>query len=976
MKITNFLLCCFLLMTSLSLAQTKSVTGTVVDESGVPLPGAGVLIKNTTNGVSTDFDGNFSITAQSGNVLVISYVGYVTQEVQVTEKSIYNIVLLPDVQQLGEIVILGYGTQKRQDITGAVAVVSAEAFKDRPNTSVGSLIQGQAAGVKVISSSGKPSEGFSVRVRGTNSITAGSDPLYVVDGVPTTDTRSINPADIESVSILKDASSAAIYGAQGANGVVLITTKKGKSDKPVITFDSYLGVSQVWNTLKVLNSEQYRDLMTEFGRTTNWDLYNQNTDWQDVIFQNGMSQNYQVSFSGRNNGTNYYLGAGLVDQEGAVRSAEMRRYNFKLNLSQDMTNWLQVGTNIIYTSYSDVDVNHNNSVNSGGVLLGVLTTPPNIGIYNQNGTFTSNPFQDWENPVASTDGSDRSYKNQRILGNLFAEFKLVEGLKFKSNFGIDYSNARYDYFLDPFRTSYGRAKNGISQYNTYLTNYYIFDNTITWNKQLGNHKIEALAGHVFQKTRWENSYIETNNFAGDQISTPNAGSEIINADGEKSEKANASVISRINYDYAGKYLLTANFRADASSNFGPKERWGYFPSFSAGWRISAESFLENVSAISDLKIRAGWGLVGNDNIGQYAYFGRVGSGSNYPFGGQTMPGTYASSIENLELKWEESEQINVGLDLAMFNNRLRFSADAYVKNTNDLLLNAPLPRGTGFDNAIQNIGKLRNKGLEFQISSVNIDNEDFRWDTDFNISFNRNEVISVVGQEIFYGGIAGRGEVSLVKEGQPLGIFYGYVWGGVDPATGMAYYIDQNGESTFTPSTADRKIIGDANPDFMYGFGNNFTYKNWGLNVFIEGVQGNDVFNASRIDIEGMTDPKNQSAAVLRRWKQPGDVTDIPRALENNTNNSRLSTRFVEDGSYMRFKAVTLSYNLPQTALKQLNISNLKFYVTGENLFTITDYSGFDPEVNAFGASNTTLGVDYGTYPQTRNIIFGLNVTF
>lgn len=944
----------------------------------MPIPGVNVIIKGTNNGVVTDFDGNYSIMATSQDTLVFSYVGFQNKEILVGNKVTMNVSLEENTEALSEVVVVGYGSQKREDITGAVGVIDAEeTFKERPNNDLGSLIQGQAAGVQVLKSSGKPSAGFNIRVRGTSSISAGSDPLYVIDGVPTTDTRSLNPSDIESISILKDASSAAIYGAQGANGVVLITTKQGKSEKAQFQFDSYVGVAQVWKTLEVLNAEQYRDLMTELGYNTQWDQYNENTDWQNKVFRDALSHNYQLSVSGKNNGTQYYISGGYLNQEGAVRSAEMERFSFKTNLSKEVNDWLKIGTNVNYTHYSDVDVTDNAAVNQGGVLLGVLATPPNIGVYNEDGTFTSNPFQDWENPISSTDGADRGYKNQRLLGNIYTEVDFLKNFTFKTNFGIDFNADRYDYFLDPFRTSYGRALNGSSQYNTNINNYFIWDNTLSYKNKFGDHKIEGLVGSVYQKNRWEYSNIERRNFASAEITTPGAGSEIVGASAGKSEKANASFISRINYDYKNRYLLTANFRADGSSNFGPNNRWGYFPSFSVGWRISRESFLENIDELSELKLRAGYGIVGNDNLGSYAYLARVGSGGNYPIGGQTMPGTYPATIANEDLKWEESEQTNLGIDLGLYDGKITFSADAYIKKNYDLLLNVPMPTGTGFSSAIQNVGEIENRGLEFQLNTINYSNENFTWRTSANLSFNRNEAKDIVGQVITRGGVASRGNVSLIREGEPLGTFYGYVWGGVDPATGNVYYINQEGESTFTPTADDRKIIGDPNPDFIYSLGNTFTYKEFGLDIFLQGSQGNDIFNATKLQMESMIDSKNQLASVLNRWRQPGDITDIPRVnTEGSTDNSRLSNRYVEDGSYLRFKAVTFSYNFKQNALDKLHLNALKFYVTGENLITLTDYSGFDPQVNAFGGDNAVQGVDFGTYPQTRNVIFGMNVRF
>ncbi|MCU4155541.1 TonB-dependent receptor [Carboxylicivirga sp. A043] len=959
-----------------ALAQNSTITGTVTDPQGMAIPGVSISVKGTTNGTITDIDGHYSLTGEINNesTLVFSFIGMKSNEIVVADQTVINVVMQDDVHGLNEVIVVGYGTQEKKDITGSVALVGADELESRPNTQLGSLIQGRAAGVRVASSSGKPSQGLSIRVRGTNSITAGSEPLYVVDGIPTSDTRSINPADVETMTVLKDASSAAIYGAQGANGVVLITTKQGTTGKPRVTLDAYTGFSEVWNTLDVLNGEQYRDLMTEMGQSTDWNRYNKNTDWQNEIFQRGVSQNYQLSLSGKSESTSYYVSGGWVQQVGAVRSSEMDRANFKVNLDQEVNDWLSIGTRIAYTKYRDVDVNDNNAINQGGVITGVINTPSVIDIYNEDGTFTSNPFQNWENPVASTDGSDREYRQERFLGNLYLKVDFLKHFSFKSNFGVDYSNGIYDYFLDPYRTSYGRAKKGIGTNNTDRSNYWMAENILSYNKKLGKHNIEALAGNVVQKYLWENAYITTENFASDGVQTTNGGSIIASAGNTKSEKSNVSYISRLNYAFDDKYLLTANFRADASSVFGDDNRWGYFPSFSAGWRISHEGFMEGFDFLNDLKIRAGWGIVGNDQIRNYAYYGTVGS-NNYPIGGTLMPGTYPNAMDNNSLKWEESEQTNIGLDVSVLNGRIQLTTDAYLRKTRDLLLDAPLPTSTGFSAALQNIGNLENKGLEFSLNTVNIDKE-VKWSSTFNISFNENEVTNLVVESLPMGNIAGRGEAILLEEGQSLGTLYGYVWGGVDPATGNAYYVDKNGESTFTPDADDRTIIGNANPDFFYGLNNTVSYKGIGLTVFLEGAYGNDMLNATRIDSEGMTDPKNQLLAVNKRWRQPGDITDVPKASWANTDNSRISTRFIEDGSYLRVKTITLSYDLPQSILSKVNLANVRVYATGENLLTLTDYSGFDPEVNAFGGSNTMQGIDYGTYPQTRNIIFGLNVTF
>lgn len=955
------------------------VSGTVTEESGMTVPGVNILVKGTTQGTSSDADGKYSLTVPANSTLVFSFIGYVVQEIPVGTQTVINVTLVSDVTTLTELVVVGYGVQEKKDITGAVSVVDSKAMESRPNTQFGNLIQGKTSGVQVLTPSGKPSAGFSIRVRGTNSITAGSDPLYVVDGVPTTDTRAINPADIESISVLKDASSAAIYGAQGANGVVLITTKRGKTEAPRFEFSAYGGVSTAWRKLDVLNSEQYRDLMTELGQTTDWSQYQENTDWQNEIFQNGTSQNYQLGVSGKTENTTYYISTGWTQQKGAVRSSEMDRYSFKVSVDQKVNEWLNFGSNINFIRYHDVDVNDNNAINQGGVILGMLSTPPNIGIFRPNGTYTSNPFQDWENPVSSTDASERGYLSERVLGNIYAEVAIIPELKFKTNFGLNYSNSIYDYFLDPFSTSYGRAKQGIAQNSTNLHNFVIFDNTLTYKKTFGtDHNFSALIGTVVQKNRWEDASIEKNGFSSAAVPTTNAGAIIISAGNTKGETANASFIGRITYDYKDKYLLTANMRRDGSSKFGLEYLWGLFPAFSVGWRLSEEPFMESTrNVLDDMKIRFGYGVVGNDNILRYGYAGLISSGANYPNGpaGAILPGVYQSTFENESLKWEETEQFNIGLDATVFQGRVTFTGEAYMKNTKDLLLEAPLPRSTGLDNAIQNVGKLENKGLEFMVTGK-ILNGDLQWTADANITFNRNKITDLKDQTLFYANVAGRGDASYNKAGLPLGMIYGYIWGGVDPETGDAYYIDKQGESTFTPSTDDRVIIGNPNPDFYYGLTNTLSYKNFDLTLFIQGVQGNDILNATRMETEGMSDAKNQTAAVLNRWRQPGDITDIPRASWASIANSRISTRFIEDGSFLRIKALTIGYNLPVDLLSKVKMNNARVYFTGENLLTFTNYKGYDPEVNAYGASNTVMGVDFGTYPQTRNLIFGLNVSF
>ncbi len=981
MKKSITLLLLLFSVSSLLTAQNE-ITGNVVDDTDFALVGVAVYVQGTNIGTTTDFYGNYIIDTKTTRnpVLVFEYIGSKTKTIPVVEGiNEINVVLEPDSKSLNEVIVVGYGTQNKKDVTGAVALVKSEKFEDRTNTRTTSLLQGQSAGVQVTSNSGKPNGSFSVRVRGITSITGDSEPLYIVDGIRTTDIRSINPSDIDSVTVLKDASSAAIYGASAASGVVLITTKRGTTNKPRIDLEVYTGISQITKRLPVLNGEQYLDYVTELGFSPDLNTLSSNTDFQDLIFRDGVTNNYQASVSGKSEKTNYFISAGFLEVEGAVRSNEAKRSNFKINLDQEINDNIKVGTRIAYTKYSDVDVQDNANVNAGGVILGALTTPPVIDPINEDGTFATHPFQELENPLARIDGLQRGFESTRFLGNVYAEIKFLKKFKFKSNYGIEDNVGIFESFLDPTRTSFGRAQGGVAIRTTDQREFTVFNNILSFKDTFGSHDIEALVGHEKIEEFNEDTNTQTRGFSNNIISTINGGAEIINVGLNNSTVVNNSVFSRINYNYDNRYLLTANFRADGSSRFGPENRIGYFPSFSLGWRLSNEKFLENSEAISDFKIRAGWGIVGNDRTGNaFAFQQQVGVGANFPINGNAAsPGTFSSSPGNPSLKWEETTQQNIGIDLSLFNNRIKIIADAYIKDTDDLLLEAPLPSTTGFNIGFQNIGRIENRGLEFTLQTSNIENENFKWSTDFNISTNKNEVLELTttGNDILVNNVAGRGEASLARIGEPIGVLFGFIYGGVDPTTGNAFYIDNEGNSTFEPTDEDRTIIGDPNPDFIYSFTNKLSYKNLSLSVFFQGSQGNDILNGTRIETEGLLDPINQSIAVLNRWRNPGDITDIPRVSPNSTANSRISTRFIEDASYLRLKQVTLSYNFPSQLIEKLKMSNLKVYATAENLFTITDYSGFDPEVNS-GGGNFSQGVDFGTVPQPRNFIFGLNVGF
>lgn len=952
------------------------VNGNVTDDTGQPLPGVTIIIKGTTTGTTTDFDGNFSINVEESNVLVFSSIGFETKEITYSGEASLKLVLATDITHLEDIIVVGYGTQKVKDVTGSVSQISSEAIEERPIIQITDAMAGKAAGVTVVSPSGKPQSGSFIRIRGTTSIDASSEPLYVIDGIPVEVIYDINPNDIESISILKDASSAAIYGASGANGVVIINTKRGKGSEGKISFDTYVGVSDVSEKLGTLDSSQYISLMDELGLVADWTQYTANTNWQDEIYRTALRRNHQLSFSGAEKGTNYYISGNYQDVEGVIRSNEVQRYSAKVNLSKQLKKWLKIGTNLTYSKWLDVDVKDNAGAGRGGVVLGALVTPSVIDVLNEDGTYTGNPLQSsWENPVAGTDAPVKEYHNSRFLGTVNLEVDLTNEIQFDTRFSVDDSSGKFTNFLDPYSTDWGRVNQGIAEESSNRSFFWISENMLKYKKTINDHKFDVLGGYIASKRNNSSFSAETRSFANESVKTIAGGSIINYTNSHESERSNQAFIGRVNYAYNNKYLVTANFRADGSSVFGSNKQWGYFPSFSLGWRLSEESFIKENSFFDDIKFRLGWGQVGNDRIAPYAWYGTVGPGYNYVIGGSIVPGIAAETLENKDLQWETTVQTDFGIDLTFLDNKLNVIIDYYVKHTEDLLLSLPIPTSSGFVSSIQNVGEIQNKGFEFAVLGSLIDNDNFTWDTNFNMSFNDNEIIDLKGQVIMTGDIFQRGNVVRAEEGQPMGNFWGFISDGVDPTTGDIVYRDLDNSGDIS-ADGDKTIMGNANPDFSYGFTNSLTYKGFGLNIFFQGVSGNDIFNATRIETEAMTDFKSQSSVVVNRWQQAGDITDIPRAVLGDKYNSDLSTRFIEDGSYLRLKTLTFSYDFKQPFIEKSFLTRLKVYFTAENLATFTNYSGYDPEVNAFGSSNLVQGVDYGTYPQTKNFIFGINGSF
>lgn len=960
------------------------VKGKVVDMDGKPL--SGVTIRNIDNGHQTETNskGEFSIDATATQQLSFSSVGYETQRSTVSENTFLTVQLKTANNQLEQIVVVGFGTQKKKDITGAIATMSTKDIEDRPITQLASAMEGKMAGVEIVKSSGQPQAGFSIRVRGTSTITAGSNPLYILDGVPTENISELNPSDIQSISVLKDAASAAVYGSSGANGVVLITTKRGNNGKTQINFETYQGFSTIWKRPKVLNAAQYKDLMTEVGQVADWSKYTADTNWPDQLFRTGHSQKYQGSVRGGDEKTGFYISGSYQKDNGTVITNTVNKVNFKVNLDHQINKIFKVGTSLSYNRWYDVDIPENSR---NGVIMNAYLGSPVIGIYGDKGAFTVDPFYtDLDNPVALATGNEHYYVNNRFTGNIYAEANILPELKFRTLFGYEKYNNQYRSFVDPIRTTEGRKYKGRAQLDQQDNQYWMSENTLNYDKTFHEkHHFTGLLGYITTKTQTTGSSISTQNFANPAIHTVNGGSMITEMPNAKDAAiTTVSGIAKIGYDYNDTYLFTANLRADASSVFGPNNRWGYFPSFSAGWRVSNEGFFEAwKNTVNDLKIRASWGKVGNSQIPAFAYLGLIDVTGSYVIGDQVVPGYTPITLDNPNLKWETTNQTDIGIDASFLNARLTIAADYYAKKTIGLLLNSRVPYSSGYANVLKNLGDLQNKGFEFELSSRNFV-QDFKWSTTLTFGLNRNKVLNIDGGTYYDGDINGRGNSTIAKEGLALGSFWGYIAKGVNPETGDMIY--QMADPDTGLQTSDMAVIGNATPKFSYGMTNDFSYKNFNFSFFLQGVQGNDILNATRIYTEGMWEPRNQSATVLNRWSPTNKNSTMPRPDLNNTEdnyNTQISSRFVEKGSYLRLKSLTLGYTIPKQILEKWKINKLRFYVTGENLLTFTKYSGLDPEVSMYGgtnqatvSSNMSPGIDFGTSPQARTFVVGLNLTF
>lgn len=982
-----------LLLGITAFAQQHSVKGTVTDQNGYPVIGMAVQEQGTSNGVVTDENGEYSITVASPQAsLEFNSLGYETVIEQVNGRAVIDVVSSESAIALDAVVAIGYGAVKKQDLTTAVSVVSNGDMKLRPVSDASGFIQGKVAGVQVQQTSGLPGGGMTVRIRGASSIASSNDPLYVVDGVPVGEGNYaiayLSPNDIESMSILKDASSAAIYGSRAANGVVLITTKQGKvSQGPQINFSAYVGLSNVTKTYDVLNVAQYKDLMDEIGGATLPDGLRDETDWFDETYSTGITQNYQISVSNGNEKLRYYIGGGYTDEKGVIDVAYNRRYNIKASVDSDLFKWISVGANVAYSSYKSNGIISGTGSNRAGVVLSVINTPTYAKIWSdENPDWYWNTFYgaNLTTPAENMARTENNYsQTDRLLLTGYATIKFHKNLNFKSTVTMD-RRWVHDYsFLDPIHTSYGRTQHGEASSTRSDDMRMVYDNILTYNNTWnGVHNFEAMGGTSATTSRWENLSGSRNYFSPDYnnviwgLNGGNKGGLRGQSQGY-AKWAIMSYLARVSYNYDSRYYITANFRADGSSKLAPGHRWGFFPSVSAAWRISGESWMKDISWISDLKLRAGWGQSGNQaGLADYAWVQTYNTNyydwtsTGYEEAVPTLGSK--SNIGNKDLTWETTTQTNVGIDFAILDNRLTFTLDGYYKYTKDLLMSVPLP--SPYPSIYRNEGEMSNWGLEFALSSVNLDRKGVRWTTDFNISMNRNRLEKLDLQQVYYYTQTSEAlseYVVRMTPGQPLSMFWGYKAEGVDPETGMMRYQDLNGDGKINSS--DKQYIGNANPWFTFGMTNTISWKGLSLSFLITSSIGNDIYNASRIEMVGMYNGANQITDVLRRWKVPGQITDIPKAGE--LDNLRASTRWVEDGSYLKIKNITLSYDIVHPKLKKANIARIQPYITLDNMITFTNYSGYDPEMSQY-TSATSMGIDWGTYPNVKTVTFGVNIDF
>ena len=916
----------------------------------------------------------------------------------VDNRAVIDVKLSADVKSLSEVVVVGYGTQQKKDITGSIASVSAKDIQNVPVVSFESAIQGRNAGVQVSSPSGKVGQGIQIRVRGASSITASNQPLYVVDGIPVTqqsladatteDTNplaDLNPNDIEGIEILKDASSAAMYGSRGANGVVLITTKRGKSGRTNFNINYAAGTSKPTGYREFLNREEYIEFFNEAATNEGLDIakewedntgqnwqnllaLNARSDWQKEAFQKSGFQQVDLTASGGNEKTTFYTGLSYLDQDGIVLANGFKRYSGRLNIDHRAGNKMRLGVNLNMVRSLNKRVDADNAFTNP---LQANALPPIQPVIDQT-TGDYNLSTLYDNPLYQTKYQFQQATSYRNFATAYASYSFIPSLTFRSEIGADILNQQEEYYNG--RNTPNGAPTGNGNYRTATALNYTTNNTLTYQEIIDDkHDLELLGGMSFQESNIETSQVTGQGFPGDDFKKLSSASKITFGSSTGTGYSYISYFARANYKFADKYLLSLSGRSDGSSRFGQDKRFGFFPAASVGWIVSQESFLNNSKLISFLKVRASYGVTGNSEIDDFASRGKVIS----IFNGDAT-GIIQTTVANPNLKWETTRQLDLGIDFSLFNERISVTADYYLKKTKDLLLELPIPNTSGFNTQYQNIGSLENKGVEFSLTTRNLVGE-FKWNTNFNISRNVNKVTDMVGTNITPGGRV----LSSVREGQPIGIFWGKKFVGVDSDNGNALYAGEEGTPVSDIAEGVSQVIGNPNPDFSGGLTNTFSFKGFELNVFFQFVSGNDVYNMAGVFQSVSGDYfDNQTKDQLNRWRQPGDVTNVPQARLYGGNGGGASSRWVEDGSYLRFKTVTLSYTLPKAFVSKAHLANVRIYATGQNLLTFTKYSGYDPEVSYLGpgptyqTANYLQGHDFYTPPQARTIIFGINLGF
>ncbi|WP_439556447.1 TonB-dependent receptor [Dyadobacter sp.] len=1004
-------------------------------ENNEPLPGVSVVIKGTSAGTTTDIEGNYelSVTGETA-ILVFSFVGYAPQEIALGNHNQLDVKLVGDIKALNEVVVVGYGTQKRGDITGSVASVSAKDIAGLPTPSLDGALTAKMPGVYVAQTTGTPGGGLTVRVRGTGSIGAGNEPLYVIDGFPVTASynqtsnplNSLNPNDIESVEILKDASSTAIYGSRGSNGVVIVTTKSGKSGKMRVDIDAYTGVQSVTKTLDMMNAREFAQYIIE-SRNNAWvdaggkaedpnsarsaiyqilpalqnpDALGEGTNWQNEIFRQAPTHNVQLTLSGGNDKIKYMTSGGYFKQNGVVLNSDFQRYTFRVNLEAQASKRFKIGLNLTPAYTISNPTGSEGHWANGGIVLSALTMAPHLPVYKEDGSYSTgldlgNGFSSIENPVKLAKERVNRLNELRLLGTVFGEYKILNNLTYKLLLGTDLQSSRQNTFSPsivgrdgavPPLIPAGSATNS-SSYN------WLIEHTLNFNKSWDKHHFDALGGFTAQKVRSDNAVINSTNFPNDLVETLNAGI-VSSASTTAEEWSLLSYLARANYSFDSRYLLTATIRRDGSSRFGQNNKWGVFPSVSAGWRISEEAFMKSIPLINELKLRASYGHTGNNFIGNYDHIGLL-SKRNYTFAGTVVNGLGPNRISNANLNWEKNKQVDIGLELGIFQNRIFLVADYYKKITSDLLLNVPTPSITGYTTARQNIGKIENKGWEFGLTTQNL-NKKLKWSTDFNISFNRNKVLALgPSGDPLYGNYQVTAS-HVTQIGKPMGNYYGYEVAGIfqtedevknSPAfaeskPGQLRFVDVNGDGKL--SSDDRTILGNPQPDFIYGMTNTFSFKGIDLTVLLQGVQGNEILNLGRRFYANYAGTANGIREMNNSWKSPQDPGDgktprINRDLNkyaSSNSSANISSVHVEDGSFLRIRNIALGYNLPGPLLEKIKMRTMRIYVNLQNPVTWTKYTGYNPEVSVQGASPLEPGVDYGGYPIAKVYTVGLNIGF